>query len=131
MENLLKQIVFKPAPINGKHTTAGHRKKQQEKKLYAHADGTCNFIKPTDSTGSVSYVSDPAKPVPYRTEPIEATYGEGSRWYTWHVEDQRFVSSRPDVISFTSDSMKENFTVTGNVTAHIFVSTTGTMPTLL
>jgi putative CocE/NonD family hydrolase len=73
----------------------------------------------------MSYVSDPAKPVPYRTEPIEATYGEGSRWYTWHVEDQRFVTSRPDVISFTSDSMKENFTVTGDVKAHIFVSTTG------
>jgi putative CocE/NonD family hydrolase len=72
----------------------------------------------------VSYVSDPASPVPYRTRPIEETYGVGSRWDSWLVEDQRFVSSRPDVISFRTDSLKENFTVTGNVTAHIVASTT-------
>ena len=47
----------------------------------------------SNEDGSVSYVSDPANPVPYRTEPIEATYGEGSRWRPWHVEDQRFVTT--------------------------------------
>jgi putative CocE/NonD family hydrolase len=101
-------------------------KEAEEKKLYTHTDGTCSFIKPTGAAGAVSYVSDPAKPVPYRSLPVEATYGEGSRWFTWHVEDQRFVTSRPDVISFTSDNMKDNFTVTGDIKAHIFVSTTGT-----
>jgi uncharacterized protein len=116
---------FQTGTNKWKTYTSWPPKEAEEKKLYTHADGTCNFIKPVDASGSVSYVSDPAKPVPYRTEPIEATYGEGSRWYTWQVEDQRFVSSRPDVISFTSDSMKENFTVTGDITAHIFVSTTG------
>lgn len=94
------------------------------KKLYTQADGTCSFTKPTVTKGAVSYTSDPAKPVPYRPLPIEATYGEGSRWYTWHVNDQRFATSRPDVISFTADSLKETLTVTGDVTAHIFVSTT-------
>jgi len=93
------------------------------KKLYAAADHTAGFTKPDNKTGSVSYISDPAKPVPYRTLPIEATYGFGSRWYSWHVEDQRFVSTRPDVVSFIGDSLKENFTVTGNVTAHLFAST--------
>lgn len=93
------------------------------KKLYAAANHTAGFTKPDNKTGSVSYISDPAKPVPYRTLPIEATYGFGSRWYSWHVEDQRFVSTRPDVISFMGDSLKENFTVTGNVTAHLFAST--------
>ncbi|HEV8486873.1 MAG TPA: CocE/NonD family hydrolase, partial [Blastocatellia bacterium] len=39
-----------------------------------------------------SYVSDPAHPVPYRPRPIEPTYyPAGSGWYTWLVEDQRFV----------------------------------------
>jgi putative CocE/NonD family hydrolase len=94
------------------------------KKLYAIADHTASFTKPTTANSVVTYVSDPAKPVPYRTQPIEATYGYGSRWYTWHVEDQRFVSSRPDVISFIADSLKENFTVTGKLTAHLFASTT-------
>jgi uncharacterized protein len=96
------------------------------KKLYIKVGNKAGFVKPDATSGSVSYVSDPAKPVPYRTLPIEATYGEGSRWYTWHVEDQRFVSTRPDVVSFVMDSLTEELTVTGDVTAHIFVSTTGT-----
>jgi uncharacterized protein len=93
--------------------------------LYAGPDGTASFTKPLNE-GSVSYLSDPQKPVPYRTLPIEATYGIGSRWKPWQVEDQRFVYTRPDVISFSTDSLKEDMTVTGAVNAHLFASTTGT-----
>ena len=96
------------------------------KKLYATAEHKAGFIKPSSVTGAVSYVSDPATPVPYRSLPIEATYGEGSRWYTWHVEDQRFVTTRSDVVSFMMDSLSEDVTVTGKVMAHLFASTTGT-----
>ena len=96
------------------------------KRLYANADHTAAFTKPVSSKGLVSYISDPATPVPYRIQPIEATYGEGSRWGEWHVEDQRFVSSRPDVEVFTGDSLTENLTVTGQVTAHVTASTTAT-----
>jgi len=95
-------------------------------KLFATSDHKAGFTKPSSVKGDVSYVSDPSSPVPYRTLPIEATYGEGSRWYTWHVEDQRFVTTRPDVVSFLMDSLKEEITVTGNVIAHLFASTTGT-----
>ena len=94
--------------------------------LYAAANNTCSFEKPTSTTGAISFVSDPAHPVPYRTQPIEATYGRGSRWRTWHVEDQRFVYTRPDVVSFAMDSLKEDLTVTGKTIAHLFASTTGT-----
>ncbi|HTQ29470.1 MAG TPA: CocE/NonD family hydrolase [Puia sp.] len=94
--------------------------------LYAGPGNTASFSKPAASAGEVSFVSDPGKPVPYRTQPIEATYGRGSRWRQWQVEDQRFVSSRPDVISFTTDSLKDDITVTGTITAHLFASTTGT-----
>jgi putative CocE/NonD family hydrolase len=83
------------------------------KKLYATADHKAGFAKPSSVTGTVSYVSDPASPVPYRSLPIEATYGEGSRWYTWHVEDQRFVTTRPDVVSFIMDTLSKDLTVTG------------------
>lgn len=96
------------------------------KRLYLHADGSCSFEKPKSIDDAVSYVSDPAKPVPYRTLPIEATYGRLSRWSSWQVEDQRFVTTRPDVISFTTDSLESNLTVTGNVIAHLLVSTSGT-----
>jgi putative CocE/NonD family hydrolase len=101
-------------------------KNAELKKLYAAADHKAGFTKPSAMAGAVSYISDPASPVPYRSLPIEATYGEGSRWYTWHVEDQRFVTTRPDVVSFMMDSLTENITVTGKVMAHLFASTTGT-----
>ncbi|MDE3235766.1 MAG: CocE/NonD family hydrolase [Bacteroidota bacterium] len=96
------------------------------KKLYTYSNNGAGFMKPTSPKGSVSYVSDPAHPVPYRTLPIEATYGPGSRWRTWHTEDQRFVTSRPDVISFSTDTLTEDMIVTGAIKAHIFASTTGT-----
>lgn len=95
------------------------------KKLYAGANNKCSFEKPS-TTGYVSYISDPAHPVPYRTLPIEATYGPGSRWKPWQVEDQRFVYTRPDVVSFTSDSLQNDLTVTGKIMAHLFASTSGT-----
>jgi putative CocE/NonD family hydrolase len=95
-------------------------------KLYAGPGNTASFNKPVATTGFASYTSDPNKPVPYRTQPIEATYGPGSRWRSWHVEDQRFVSTRPDVVSFTMDSLTEDLTVTGKIMAHLFASTSGT-----
>jgi uncharacterized protein len=96
------------------------------KKLYAAANNKSSFTAPVSSQGQLSFISDPAHPVPYRTLPIEATYGKGSRWRSWQVEDQRFIYTRPDVISFTLDSLTENLTVTGKITAHLFASTTST-----
>ncbi|MBS1566644.1 MAG: CocE/NonD family hydrolase, partial [Bacteroidetes bacterium] len=95
-------------------------------RLYAGPAHTASFNKPAAASGSVSFISDPEKPVPYRQQPIEATYGYGSRWRPWQVEDQRFVYTRPDVMSFTLDSLQEDLTVTGQITAHLFASTTGT-----
>jgi putative CocE/NonD family hydrolase len=54
------------------------------------------------------------------------TYGPGSRWYTWLLEDQRFVHNRPDVMSWETDILPENVEVTGNLLAVLFASTTGT-----
>ena len=70
-------------------------------------NNTVHLIQPTSTTGQICFISDPAHPVPYRTLPIEATYGPGSRWRTWQIEDQRFVYSRPDVVSFVMDSLAE------------------------
>ena len=72
------------------------------------------------------YVSDPANPVPYRHRPIQATYAQGSKWYTWMVEDQRFVSGRPDVATWTTPPLDHDVTVAGDVIADLFASTSGT-----
>ena len=73
-----------------------------------------------------SYVSDPAHPVPYRNRPIEPTYfPKGSGWYTWLLQDQRFVQSRPDVLSWETEPLEEDATVRGAIVAHLFAATTG------
>ena len=72
------------------------------------------------------YVSDPADPVPYRHRPIQATYATGSKWYTWMVEDQRFVSGRPDVATWTTPPLDHDVTVAGDVIVDLFASTSGT-----
>ena len=98
-----------------------------DRSLYFRQDGALSFDPPPLATKDAfdSYVSDPAKPVPYRPRPIEETYGPGSRWYTWLVGDQRFVDNRPDVLSWETDPLNENITVAGDVVAHLFASTSG------
>jgi putative CocE/NonD family hydrolase len=78
------------------------------------------------ASASDSYVSDPAKPVPYRARPIKETFGEGmAGWWTWLAEDQRFVVDRPDVLHWQTAPLAEDVTVTGDVVAKLFASTTG------
>jgi putative CocE/NonD family hydrolase len=79
----------------------------------------------TCSAGKLSYVADPANPVPYRHRPIQPTYGEGSHWYNWMVEDQRFVTDRKDVALYKLPVLDHDLTVTGEVIADLFASTTG------
>jgi putative CocE/NonD family hydrolase len=97
------------------------------KKLYFNSGRKLSFIPPAGQSPAFdSYRSDPASPVPYRTRPIEETYGPGSRWYTWLTEDQRFVQDRPDVLGFSTDPLDEDLTITGTITAKLFAATTGT-----
>jgi putative CocE/NonD family hydrolase len=72
-----------------------------------------------------SYVSNPADPVPYRHRPIQPTYGPGSQWYNWLIEDQRFVTGRKDVAVWKLPVLKRSLTLTGEVVADIYASTTG------
>jgi uncharacterized protein len=97
------------------------------RKLYFHGDAKLSFDTPEDKReGFDSYISDPANPVPYRTRPVEETYSEGSRWFTWLLEDQRFVQQRPDTLSWETEPLTESVTVAGDIVAHLFASTTGT-----
>jgi hypothetical protein len=74
---------------------------------------------------STSWVSDPANPVPYRHRPIQVTYSEGSQWFNWLAEDQRFVTDRKDVALWKLPVLKKDLIVTGEVLADIYASTTG------
>ncbi|MDH3733888.1 MAG: CocE/NonD family hydrolase, partial [Gemmatimonadota bacterium] len=89
--------------------------------LYLGAGGTLSFEAPaTGASTSDSYVSDPDSPVPFSAEE-RTTLG-----HLWKVEDQRFVSSRSDVLVYQSEPLEEDLTIAGPILAEMFVSTTGT-----
>ena len=95
-------------------------------KLYLHADGTLAFDAPRAAERAYrEYVSDPASPVPYRARPITPTYPAGD-WRTWEAADQRFVDGRPDVLTYVSAPLDHDLTVSGELSARLFASTSGT-----
>ncbi len=94
--------------------------------LYLHANGTLSFEAPQPGEAEYAqYISDPANPVPYRQRPISPTY-PGGDWTAWEVADQRFVDRRPDVLSFVSAPLDHDLKMTGEVSADLFASTSGT-----
>jgi len=90
-----------------------------------HLAGNGELSWSATTVAQTSYISDPANPVPYRERPIQPTYGEGSRWYNWMTEDQRFVAGRKDVAEWQLPALDHDLTVTGEVMADIFAATTG------
>ena len=96
--------------------------------LYFGPAGRLSFERPRERAPSAfdGYVSDPAHPVPYRNRPIEPTYyPKGSGWYTWLLQDQRFVQGRPDVLSWETEPLGADVVVRGDIVAHLFAATTG------
>jgi putative CocE/NonD family hydrolase len=71
--------------------------------------------------GYEEYVSDPSKPVPFRARPID-----GNTWRQWLVDDQREQSGRPDVLTFTSDTLTAPVKISGEPIANLIASTSGT-----
>jgi len=90
--------------------------------LYLTAGLKLSFATPRlGDTAFDEYVSDPAKPVPFRARPIdEAT------WSQWLVDDQREASGRPDVAVFVSDVLTAPVKISGQPIANLIASTSGT-----
>jgi len=97
-------------------------------KLYLRAGGRLSFEPPAQGEAAFEeYVSDPAKPVPFRARPVQPVgYGGGMTWPFWLADDQRHVDGRPDVVTFTSDVLTAPVKVTGTPVAHLVASTSGT-----
>jgi len=81
-----------------------------------------------DDAAFDEYISDPAKPVPYRARPIQPVgyEDEGLNWPEWLVDDQREASGRPDVLVYTSDILTEPVKISGQPVANVIASTSGT-----
>jgi hypothetical protein len=89
--------------------------------LYLTSGLRASFTAKTAAPGYEEYVSDPAKPVPYRARPIDAT-----SWSRWLVDDQREQSGRPDVLVFTSEVLTAPVKISGEPIANLVASTSGT-----
>ncbi len=73
------------------------------------------------------YVSDPAKPVPFRARPIQPVGYEGRlTWSQWLVDDQREASGRTDVLAYLSDVLTRPVKISGEPVASLVASTSGT-----
>jgi putative CocE/NonD family hydrolase len=96
-------------PTNGEDTA-----------LYLAANGKLTFQIPTGEAGNDEYVSDPWKPVPY-TQKITSNYPRD-----FMTEDQRFASTRPDVLVYSTEPLAEDVTVVGDIKPSLFISSSGT-----
>lgn len=116
---------FQTGSNTWKYYTHFPPKESQPTSLYLQGDGKLSWSD-TTMQATTSYLSDPASPVPYRHRPIQVTYSDGSQWFNWLTEDQRFVSGRKDVVAWKLPVLKKDMVLTGEVVADIFASTTGT-----
>jgi putative CocE/NonD family hydrolase len=96
--------------------------------LYLGAGFQLGFEKPkSGDTDYDEYVSDPAKPVPFRARPVQPIgYEKGLTWSEWLVDDQREASGRPDVLTYRSEYLADPVKISGQPVANLLASTSGT-----
>jgi putative CocE/NonD family hydrolase len=93
----------------------------QTKQLYFRAGGKLSFEAPPASENPFDeYVSDPAKPVPF------VGYTTLGMAQEYMVSDQRFASTRPDVLTYVSDVLTEDVILAGPIMPKLYVSSSGT-----
>jgi hypothetical protein len=93
-------------------------------RLYLQPAGGLSFAPPL-ADGADSFLSDPAKPIPYRMRPIRPTYATGSTWGQWLVDDQRPFSDRTDVLTYQTLPLTAPVSIAGAAVANIVAATTG------
>ena len=110
-----------PAACGGKCTPV-------TKPLYLKAGGALGFEAPAAGGDAFDeYVSDPAKPVPYRTRPTRPVdYDSPTGWRFWLVDDQREFSGRTDVVTYATPPLSEAVAISGEPIANLVASTSGT-----
>jgi putative CocE/NonD family hydrolase len=118
---LPKAYVFETGTNVWRQYSAWPPKNAEAKTLYFRANGGLSFDPPTaESPAFDEYVSDPAKPVPF------VNYEDEEVPQEYMLSDQRFASSRTDVVVYQTPVLQEDVTIAGPLNPHLFVSTTGT-----
>ena len=115
-----KAVVFETGTNVWRTFDAWPPKAATPKMLYFHAGGKLSFEAPTETKSEDEYVSDPNHPVPfvgYITDTVPQRY---------MVDDQRFASSRTDVLVYESEPLEEDFTIAGPISPKLRIASSGT-----
>jgi putative CocE/NonD family hydrolase len=99
---------------------------QATRRLYLKPGMTLGFEPAPGAAQTADYWSDPSHPVTYVPRPNRASSYEDDHWKAWLTTDQRNVSSRPDVLTFTGPVLTAPVTVAGAPVVHLNASTSGT-----
>jgi len=83
--------------------------------FYLSPDGALHAEQVADSPGGLTFMYDPANPVP--------SLGGATLLHKPGVYDQRPVSDRPDVLKFATEPLSAPLEITGRVTVRLYVST--------
>ena len=90
--------------------------------LYFGENGKLSVNKPINEKAVFEYISDPAKPVPYTSQTEGITFTPR----LFMSDDQREASRRPDVLTFETDTLTDEVTITGEILAKLKVAMSGT-----
>lgn len=89
--------------------------------VYLQKNGRLGFNPSANKTATFdSYISDPAKPVPYN----DGVHTYRTREYM--TDDQRFAGQRTDVLVFNTDTLTTDVTLAGPIIADLMVSLSNT-----
>jgi hypothetical protein len=115
-----KAIVFETGSNVWRSLDAWPPKAATPRTLYFHAGGKLSFDPPAENSGVDEYVSDPNHPVPfvgYTTDTVPQRY---------MVDDQRFASTRPDVLVYETEALEQDVTIAGPISPKLVVASSGT-----
>ena len=90
---------------------------------YLRPNGGLGFGQSANVAAPASFVSDPARPVPFIPRPVLGEDNEA--WRPWLVSDQRHASARPDVLVFMSEPLTAPLRIAGTPFANLTAATTG------
>ncbi|MQA21749.1 CocE/NonD family hydrolase [Rugamonas rivuli] len=119
-KNVSEVYAFETGSNVWRNYAAWPPKQTQARTLFLGPNGTLGWKQPAAGEAYDEYVADPRKPVPFTAYPAQGAPKE------YMVGDQRFASSRPDVLTYRSEVLEEDITLAGPVKPKLFVSTTGT-----
>lgn len=117
---LAKATVFETGANRWHRFDAWPPKDTKPAKLYLEPGGRLALTPPAADGGADSFISDPAKPVPFIDQ---IAIGMPKEYMS---ADQRFAGRRPDVLVYQTEPLTEDLTLAGPLHPELFVATTGT-----